>query len=74
MKSNLIAVNKNYQKRKIHLEGKQNFDFYINTLIKMAGKECHAVARVSNNMNQKKKNQKAHIYVLKTKYNQLKHT
>ena len=62
MKSNLIAVNKNYQKRKIHLEGKQIFDFYINTLIKIVGKECHTVARVSNNMNQKK-NIKRRIYM-----------
>ena len=30
----------------IHLEGKQNF--YINTIIKKASKECHTVARVYN--------------------------
>ena len=39
----------------IHLEGKQNFGFYMSKLIEKAKKECHTVATVCNHMNLNKR-------------------
>ena len=37
----------------VNLEGRLNFDFHANTLLKKASKKCHALARVCNYMNKK---------------------
>ena len=38
----------------VNLEGRLNFDFHVNKLLKKASKKYHALARVSNYMNKKK--------------------
>ena len=35
----------------VNLEGRLNFDFHVNTLLKKASKKYHALARVCNYMN-----------------------
>ena len=37
----------------VNLEGRLNFDFQVNTLLKKASKKCRALARVCNYMNKK---------------------
>ena len=37
----------------VNLEGRLNFDFHVNTLLKKASKKYHALARVCNYMNKK---------------------
>ena len=49
----------------IHLEGKQNFDFYMRKLIEKANKECHTVARVCNHMNLNKRRSKIIYLIIK---------
>ena len=39
----------------INLEGRLNFDLHVSTLLKKASKKCHALARVCNYMNTKKR-------------------
>ena len=39
----------------VNLEGRLNFDFHVNTLLKKASKKYHALARVCNYMNKKKR-------------------
>ena len=48
----------------IHLEGKQNFDFYMRKLIEKANKECHTVARVCNHMNLNKRRSKINTFII----------
>ena len=38
-----------------NLEGKLNFDFYVNTILRKAGKRYHVLARVCNYMSKKKR-------------------
>ena len=38
----------------VNLEGRLNFDFHVNGLLKKAIKKYHALARVCNHMNKKK--------------------
>ena len=68
MNSNLIAMNSILKRAKllgIHLEGKQNFDFYMRKLIEKANKECHTVARVCNHMNLNKRRSKIIYLIIK---------
>ena len=44
-------VEKSVKEKKIH----NNFDFHVNTLLKKASKKYHALARVYNYMNKKKR-------------------
>ena len=37
----------------VNIEGRFNFDFHVNTLLKKASKKYHALARVCNYMNKK---------------------
>ena len=37
----------------VNVEGRLNFDFHVNTLLKKASKKYHALARVCNYMNKK---------------------
>ena len=39
----------------VNLEGRLNFDFHVNTLLKKATKKHHALPRVRNYMNKKKR-------------------
>ena len=39
----------------VNLEGRLNFDFHVNTLLKKASKKYHALARVCNYMNKEKR-------------------
>ena len=39
----------------VNLEGKLNFDFHVNRLLKKASKKYHALARVCNCMNKRKR-------------------
>ena len=39
----------------VNLEGRLNFDFHVNTLLKKASKKYHALARVCNHINKKKR-------------------
>ena len=39
----------------VNLEGKLNFDFHVNTLLRKAGKRYHVLATVCNYMNKKKR-------------------
>ena len=39
----------------VNLEGRLNFDFHVNTLLKKASKKCHTLARVYNHINKKKR-------------------
>ena len=39
----------------VNLEGRINFDFHVNTLLKKASKKYHALAGVCNYMNKKKR-------------------
>ena len=39
----------------VNLKDRRNFDFHINTLLKKASKKYHALARVCNYMNKKKR-------------------
>ena len=39
----------------VNLEGRLNFDFHVNTLLKKGSKKYHALARVCNYMNKKKR-------------------
>lgn len=40
---------------RVNLEGKLNFDFHVNTLLRKAGKRYHVLARVCNYMSKKKR-------------------
>ena len=39
----------------VNFEGRLNFDYHVNTLLKKANKKCHALARVCNYMGTKKR-------------------
>ena len=46
----------NEEKVGVNLEGRLNFDFHVNTLLRKASKKYHALARVCNYIKKKKKN------------------
>ena len=39
----------------VNLEGRLNFDFHVNALLKKASKKYHALVRVCNHINKKKR-------------------
>ena len=47
----------------VNLEGRLNFDFHVNTLLKKASKKYQALARVCNYMNKKKRRILMNAYI-----------
>ena len=47
----------------VNIEGRLNFDYHVNTLFKKANKKCHALARVCNYMDTKKRRVLMNVFI-----------
>ena len=53
--NNVILIEEKVKLLGVSLEGRLNFHFHLNTLLKKASKKYHTLARVCNSMNKKKR-------------------
>ena len=47
----------------VNLEGRLNFDFHVNTVLKKANKKYHALAKVCNHINKKKQHNLMNAFI-----------